>query len=98
MAECIASTRGTLVEFIGDAILAVWTDDSVGNAWQPESAATSAAVQMQSKLQRLNRSWEMRSYPPISVRVGVGSGELFTGAFVSADRSLRTFDCRGGVL
>lgn len=65
------------MEFIGDAILAVWTDRETERS--SAVAALVAATQMQSKLRRLNQSWKVRQYPPISVRIGVASGLFFAG-------------------
>ena len=78
MAECIATTEGMLVEFIGDAILAVWPSS---NALTSEVAATLAAVRMQDKLKRLNRSWTVRGFPLVRVRIGIGSGKVYSGSF-----------------
>jgi adenylate cyclase len=84
MADCITSTGGTLVEFIGDAILAVWTvSGAVERGLVPAVAATLAALQMQDTLRRLNVSWVQRGYPRIVVRIGVGSGTVYSGVWTA---------------
>ncbi|NJD88068.1 MAG: adenylate/guanylate cyclase domain-containing protein [Betaproteobacteria bacterium] len=76
--------RGTLLQFIGDALMAVWgapLDD-------PQHAvnACQAAREMQADLEDLRASLAAEGLPPIHMRVGIHTTEAAVGNFGAEDR------------
>ena len=61
MSRLILGSNGTLLEFIGDAILAVWNAPMLveDHAFQ----AVEASVRMHEELERLRASWAARGFP-----------------------------------
>jgi adenylate cyclase len=77
MVGAIFAHRGTVDDFIGDGILAVFgapLDD-------PDHAAQAvrAAVAMQAALARLNERWQAQGLPTLRMGVGVHTGVVFAG-------------------
>ena len=85
MVEIVFEHGGTLDKFMGDAMMALWgaplahEDDA--------DRAIRAAIAMQRTLVRLNREWQRRGRPPLSVGIGVNLGEVFAGN-IGSDRRL----------
>jgi adenylate cyclase len=84
MVGAIFVHRGTVDDFIGDGILAVFgapLDD-------PEHAeqAVRAAVAMQKALEQLNQQWEARGLPTLRMGIGIHTGEVFAGNVGSRER------------
>ena len=61
MCDILQKRSGTLLEFIGDAILAVWNAPMLveDHAFQ----AVEASVRMHEELERLRASWAARGFP-----------------------------------
>ncbi len=86
---------GFVDKFIGDALLLVFglfdddADAGTGGAFTGR-AGTAAAVQcalgIAARLDRLNAARKERGLPPLSVSIGVHSGEVLAGVIGSADR------------
>lgn len=77
MTRIITSYKGTVIEFIGDAILAVFgapleTEDM-------ELNALSAGIIMQNTMTDVNRRNVEKGYPEISMGIGIHKGEVFIG-------------------
>lgn len=73
----IMDYNGTLDKYMGDAIMAFWGDpvpmeDHAKNA-------VLAALAMQQHLKLLNERWEKESKPPMSIGIGINSGEMIVG-------------------
>ena len=69
--------EGTLEQYIGDALLAVW-----GAPYQkPDDAerGVQAAIAMQRAVRRLNQQWASRRNLQIKIHVGVNSGQVAAG-------------------
>lgn len=84
MTRIIHRHGGTVVQFIGDAIMAFWgapLDD-------PEQAfnAVSAAVEMQGTMGLMRRQMISQGFPEIRMRIGIHSGEAIVGNMGSIDR------------
>lgn len=77
MVEIIFRHGGTLEKFVGDAVLAVW-GAPVG---RPDDAdrAVAAALEMQAAVARLNETRARDGTPPISIHVGIASGQAAAG-------------------
>jgi adenylate cyclase len=84
MAEVIFAHQGSLDKYIGDAIVAVF--GSLIPLENPETHAVEAAIEMMRRLEELNRMWEGRGDFPMSMGIGVNTGEVFLGNIGSAER------------
>lgn len=77
MTEIITSYKGTVIEFIGDAILAVFgAPIDMDNS---EAYAVSAAIVMQNRMKKVNRFNKKNGYPSIEMGIGIHKGEVFIG-------------------
>jgi adenylate cyclase len=88
MVDAIFAHRGTVDDFIGDGILAVFgapIEDS-----RHSRQAVEAAVAMQSALERLNREWSAQGLPTLRMGVGVHTGMVFAGSIGSRERAKYT--------
>jgi adenylate cyclase len=84
MTEVILARRGTVVQFIGDAVMAFWgapLDD-------PDHAlhAVEAAVEMQRAMERLRAELRTQGLPEIHMRIGVNTCEAIVGNMGSSTR------------
>jgi len=84
MTEAIFARGGTINDFIGDAVMAIFgapLDD-------PEHAqhAVSSAAAMVRALEALNRRWAAAGLPPLRMGIGIHSGSVFAGNVGGRDR------------
>ncbi len=77
MTEVILKYRGTIIEFIGDAILTVFGAPLV--AEHATDDAVAAAIEMQNRMEGVNRYNKEHGYPEIEVGIGIHAGEAFIG-------------------
>ena len=77
MVEVIARYKGTVIEFMGDAILAIF-GAPVENERYAESAVA-AAISMQNAMKDINAFCEERKMFQLEMGVGVHCGEAFVG-------------------
>ena len=77
MTEVILKYRGTIIEFIGDAILTVFGAPLV--AEHATDDAVAAAIEMQNRMEGVNRYNAEHGYPEIEVGIGIHAGEAFIG-------------------
>ncbi|MFW6366245.1 MAG: CHASE2 domain-containing protein [Spirochaetota bacterium] len=84
MTDIVINYDGTLDKYIGDAIMAFW------GAPIPQEdhafRACSAAIEMMSALDGLNRTWESEGKPPLEIGIGLNSGDMVVGNMGSASR------------
>ena len=85
MSEIIIRHQGTIDEFIGDAILAIFgapilRDDDADRAVQ-------CALEMQEAMHAINRDNRKAGLPEISMGIGVNTGAVITGNIGSEKRS-----------
>jgi hypothetical protein len=84
MSDIIHSTGGCLLEFIGDAVLAVW------NAPNPEEMhavqAVTAALEMHSYLHAMRESWDEKGYPRVRIRCGIHTAKVLVGNIGAPNR------------
>ncbi|MBL8446509.1 MAG: adenylate/guanylate cyclase domain-containing protein [Zoogloeaceae bacterium] len=88
MSATVRSERGTLDKYIGDAVMAFW--GAPLSDPRHASHAVTAALAMQARLAELNRSFVGRGWPPLSIGIGVNSGEMTVGDMGSTDRRAYT--------
>ena len=84
MSAIIVNGRGTLLEFIGDALLVVWNapQDVSDHAYQ----TVEAAIQMNEYLTARAPDWRAMNFPPIGIRTGIHTATVFVGNIGSPDR------------
>lgn len=77
MVSIIIEERGTMLEFIGDAILAIWNapNDVADHAVR----GIKSALRMNAALDTLRKQWSARGTPEIRIRVGLHSAKVFVG-------------------
>ena len=84
MEEIVSDTQGTILEYVGDAILAVWNAPTEISDHAEQSIA--CALKMQLKLAKLRLDWKKKGFPDVFIRVGVNTGEVFHGNIGSHKR------------
>jgi adenylate cyclase len=77
MVDVILRHRGTIQDFIGDAILAVF-GAPVEDRQHPWHAVATAAG-MQQALERLNAELQQRDLPALAMGIAVNTGQVFAG-------------------
>ena len=84
MSALISESKGTLLEFIGDAILAIWNapQEVPDHAYQ----CVEQSLKMHSYLDMMQPEWSGKGYPPIKIRCGIHTATVFVGNIGSPDR------------
>jgi adenylate cyclase len=84
MTQIILDEAGTVDKFEGDAIMAFWG----APLDQPDQAARAcrAALRQQAALEELNRGFAGLSLPPLSMRIGLHTGDAIVGNLGSEKR------------
>jgi adenylate cyclase len=84
MTEIILNEAGTVDKFEGDAIMAFWG----APLDQPDQAARAcrAALRQQAALAELNQQFAGHNLPPLSMRIGLNTGDAIVGNLGSAKR------------
>jgi class 3 adenylate cyclase/FixJ family two-component response regulator len=77
MVEVIHRHSGTVIEFIGDAILAVF-GAPVDDEAHPDKAVA-CALEMQLAMEKVNRWNRENDYPPLEMGIGINTGETIVG-------------------
>ena len=84
MSEIILKNRGTIDKFEGDAIMAFF-GAPLDYPDHAQSACLSA-LEMQTRLEELNKSWEEKGLPRLIVRIGINTGYALVGNMGSEKR------------
>lgn len=84
MSKVIVESEGILLEFIGDAILAIW--NAPYDVRNHAIACMSATLRMQTELQALRVKWKEKGYPEIHIRCGIHTDSVFVGNLGAPDR------------
>ena len=84
MGKVIARHQGCIVDFIGDAVLAVFGAPKENPNHAADAVAT--ALEAQGKLDSLNAAWQKRGIPRLEIGVGIHSGEVVAGIVGSGER------------
>ena len=85
MTEIIQKHSGTIIEFIGDGIMAVF-----GAPVESEISATqavAAAVEMQTRMTAVNAWNAEKGYPQLEMGIGVNTGDVIVGNIGSEKRT-----------
>ena len=85
MTEVIQHYNGTIIEFIGDGILAIFGAPAATG--HHASDAVAAAVAMQSRMKAINEWNEERGFPVLEMGIGLNTGEVIVGNIGSEKRT-----------
>ncbi len=85
MTDVIQSNSGTIIEFIGDGIMAIFGAPAPSE--RHEAEAVTAAVQMQQRMVEVNRWNAEHGYPPLEMGIGINTGEMIVGNIGSEKRT-----------
>ena len=85
MTEIIQRNNGTIIEFIGDGIMAVFGAPAPSPVHASE--AVSAAVEMQAKMKDINFWNVQKAYPELEMGIGINTGEVIVGNIGSEKRT-----------
>lgn len=75
--EVIIRNKGVIDKYIGDCVMAFW-GAPVGSA-RDEISACRAALECMDALQKLNTSFAEQGLPPVSIRIGIHTGDAIAG-------------------
>jgi adenylate cyclase len=84
MSEIIAEHGGTVIEFIGDAIMALFGAPFVHD--DDPQRAVACAAHMQQELEKFNAEGAGRGLPPLQMGVGINTGSVIVGNIGSEKR------------
>lgn len=85
MTAIIQRRNGTILEFIGDSIMAIFGAPLPSESHASEAVA--AAVEMQARMQAVNE-WNLRrGYPVIEMGIGINTGDVIVGNIGSEKRT-----------
>lgn len=79
MVECIHLNGGTLHKFIGDAVMAVWGDLVSEGADTDAARCCTAALEMQTCLDELNKKWAAKGLHTLRMGIGINYGVVLAG-------------------
>lgn len=85
MTEEIQKNNGTIIEFIGDGIMAIF--GAPAHSENHAADAIAAAVQMQNRMAEINRWNAERGYPALEMGIGLNTGEVIVGNIGSEKRT-----------
>jgi class 3 adenylate cyclase/CHASE2 domain-containing sensor protein len=88
MSREIAEEGGTLANYVGDAIFAIF--GAPEHLENHASHGARAAIRMQQALARFNREIEAEDFEPLFQRIGLSTGEVVCGNVGGTDRFLWT--------
>ena len=85
MTEIIQGRGGTIIEFIGDGILAIFGAPAPSECHASDAVA--AAVEMQTRMDAVNAWNAQRGYPALEMGIGINTGEVIVGNIGSEKRT-----------
>ena len=77
LSECVSATKGTLVDYIGDELIAMWGAPLAIS--DHASAAAESAIQMLASLQKLNERYPLPGGELTQIGIGLNSGKVQVG-------------------
>lgn len=87
MSDCVSRHGGTLNEFAGDGLMALFGAPSTTPVDEQAIQAVRTAFEMQAQLPGLNERWlKFGIGQPIAIRIGINTGMLSVGSFGSEGR------------
>ncbi len=84
MTEIIERRGGTIIEFLGDGIMAIFGAPVLSETHAADAVAT--AVEMEARMEQVNKWNAERGYPMLEMGVGINTGEVIVGNIGSERR------------
>ena len=84
MTDAIQNHSGTIIEFIGDGIMAIFGAPRHSDNHMADAVA--AALEMQASMEEINKWNTERNYPYLEMGIGLDSGEVILGNIGSKKR------------
>lgn len=78
LGKVIMDHQGTLMSYLGDAMMAFFDSDGPADMLHP-ARAVRAALGMVDQLEKLNRQWEVTQRPTLTIGIGIATGEVMVG-------------------
>ena len=75
--EVIHDSRGTIDKYMGDAVMAFW--GAPLHDQQHARHALTAAMRMIGRIRQLGPEFQARGWPPVSIGIGINTGEMNVG-------------------
>ena len=85
MTEAIQRRNGTIIEFIGDGIMAIFGAPAPSETHAADAIA--AALEMEARMEAVNRWNGERDYPYLEMGIGLHTGEVIVGNIGSEKRT-----------
>ena len=85
MTEVIQRRGGTIIEFIGDGIMAIFGAPTFSESHPADAIA--AAVEMEARMEAVNEWNAERDYPVLEMGIGLNTGEVIVGNIGSERRT-----------
>ncbi len=86
MVDVITCYHGTVIEFLGDGVLAVF--GALLPSKEQTADAVAAAIQMQNAMSEVNEYCKKHNYPQLEMGIGIHYGEAFIGN-VGSEKMMR---------
>lgn len=85
MTDIILRNKGTIIEFIGDGIMAIF--GAPVHSDNAASEAVAAAVEMQKRMESVNAWNKAHNYPVLMMGIGINTGDVIVGNIGSVKRT-----------
>ena len=85
MTDVIQANNGTIIEFIGDGIMAIFGAPEPSDTHAEDAVV--AALQMQARMDDINRWNSEHDYPVLEMGIGINTGEVIVGNIGSEKRT-----------
>ncbi len=85
MTEAIQDHNGTIIEFIGDGIMAIFGEPDQSPKHAEDAVA--AALDMEARMEKINRWNKKRNFPSLEMGIGINTGEVIVGNIGSEKRT-----------
>lgn len=85
MTEIIQKRNGTIIEFIGDGIMAIFGAPAPSEHHAADAVA--AAVEMEAQMEKINQWNQERGYPRLEMGIGINTGDVIVGNIGSEKRT-----------
>merc|ERR1711998_795454 len=84
MSPLVIDSGGSLLDFVGDAVFAVWNAPS--EVPDHGRICVEQALAMQATLDVARPEWCDRNYPPLHIRIGIHTAPVFVGNIGGTER------------
>jgi class 3 adenylate cyclase len=78
LGKVIVDHNGTLMSYLGDAMMAFFDSDGPQDLLHP-SRAVRAGLAMIHQMEQLNKEWQVLGRPALTIGIGVATGEVMVG-------------------